>query len=261
VRLFRAETGSRVKRILAIVCAGGTLAVVFGAAVLVGSFGSVRVTRLDAALAPEQVFARASPSVAMVYATVASGQIVGRGSGVFVQEGLLVTNCHVIARGEAFRVGHGQQHWIGRLAAYDVDTDLCLLVVPGARAEPAVVGDTRMLQVGQRVYAIGAPEGFELTFSEGVISGLRRAGERQYIQTTAPISDGSSGGGLFDSRGQLIGITSFVFSAGQNLNFAVPADRATELANKAAGPGDEASGRAVELPPGYARQWRHPVLK
>lgn len=262
MRLFRAETRGWVKRIPAILFGGGVLVMVLAAAVLVGSFsGSVRVTRPDTPLTPEQVFARASPSVAMVYATVASGKIVGRGSGVFIQEDLLVTNCHVIARGKTFRVGHGQRHWIGRLAAYDVDTDLCLLAVPGAHAAPAAVGDTRMLQIGQRVYAIGAPEGFELTFSEGVISGLRKAGERQYIQTTAPISDGSSGGGLFDSRARLIGITSFVFSAGQNLNFAAPADWATELAKKAASTAEGTSGRALELPPGYARQWRHPVLK
>lgn len=250
------------KHIRAILLGGGVLVLVFGAAVLLGSFtGGVHVEPRDTALAPEQVFTRASPSVAMVYATLASGQIVGRGSGVFIRDDLLVTNCHVIARGKSYRVSYRQRHWSGRLVAYDVDTDLCFLAVPETKATPASVGSSETLRVGQRVYAIGAPEGFELTFSEGVISGLREAGGRRYIQTTAPISEGSSGGGLFDSRGRLVGITSFVYSSGQNLNFAAPADRAAELAEKLASTAEQAPGRAVELPPGYARQWRHPVLK
>jgi len=79
------------------------------------------------------------------------------------------------------------------------------------------------------VYAIGAPQGLELTLSEGLISGLRKLEEdlprhkvRNVIQTTAAISPGSSGGGLFDARGQLVGITTFLLTAGQSLNFAIP---------------------------------------
>jgi S1-C subfamily serine protease len=253
-----------VKPIRAIVLGGSVLVLgsLFAAAILVmPSRRDEIVLQRAAALSPEQVFAQASRSVVMVYAAESSGKIVGRGSGVFVDAALLVTNCHVIARGKIFRVGHNQRHWPARLIAYDADKDLCMLGVTGLDAVPALIGDITTLQVGQRVFAIGSPEGFDLTFSEGLISGLRRAGVGQYIQTTAPVSDGSSGGGLFDDHGRLIGITSFVFSAGQNLNFAAPADWVVDLAKKASGATNADPATQVELPPGYTKQWRHPLLK
>jgi S1-C subfamily serine protease len=78
--------------------------------------------------------------------------------------------------------------------------------------------------VGERVYAIGAPEGLELTISEGLVSGLREYENVRVIQTSAAISHGSSGGGLFDVNGRLIGITTFSLKEGQNLNFALPGE-------------------------------------
>ena len=197
----------------------------------------------------------------MLYAAETSGKIVGRGSGVFVDDDLLVTNCHVIARGKIFQVGHRQKRSPGRLVAFDVDNDLCVLNVRGLDATPAAIGDAKTVRVGQRVYAIGTPEGFELTLSEGLVSGLREAAGGRYIQTTAPMSEGSSGGGLFDSEGRLIGITAFVFSAGQNLNFAAPVEWAVDLAKKASGAADKTAADEIELPPSLTKQWRHPVLR
>lgn len=211
--------------------------------------------------APEQVFSRASRSVVMIYAADASQKIVGRGSGVFVAKDLLVTNCHVIARGSVFMAGSKQKRSPARLIAYDADNDLCVLHVQGLDVTPARIGDGEAVRVGQRVYAIGTPEGFELTLSEGLVSGLREAAGGRYIQTTAPMSEGSSGGGLFDGNGCLIGITAFVFSAGQNLNFAAPVDWAVDLARKASRAGSEGPADPVQLPPALAKQWRHPLLK
>ncbi|MFP5464469.1 MAG: trypsin-like peptidase domain-containing protein, partial [Gammaproteobacteria bacterium] len=73
----------------------------------------------------------------------------------------------------------------------------------------------------ERVYSIGSPGGLENTLGEGIISGLRG---KRLIQTSAPISHGSSGGGLFDAAGYLIGITTFNMVDAQNLNFAVSAE-------------------------------------
>lgn len=228
-------------------------------AILLG--GSVLVAQGCAPVTPEQVFKRASRSVAMVYAAETSGKIVGRGSGVFVAEDLLVTNCHVIARGKVFVAGHRQKRSPARLLAFDADKDLCALHAQGLDVMPARIGDARTVRVGQRVYAIGTPEGFELTLSEGLVSGLREAGAGWYIQTTAPMSEGSSGGGLFDGSGRLIGVATFVFSAGQNLNFAAPADWAVDLTKKASRVRNEGSADQIELPPALAKQWRHPFLK
>jgi tetratricopeptide (TPR) repeat protein len=90
------------------------------------------------------------------------------------------------------------------------------------------------------VYALGAPKGYALTFSEGIISALRpasavidsksrRLAAQQMIQTTAAISLGSSGGGLFDADGRLIGITTLQDISGQNLNFAMPVESLSAL--------------------------------
>lgn len=223
--------------------------------------GSALMAQACVPVTPEEVFRHASRSVAMVYAAETLGKIVGRGSGVFVDEDLLVTNCHVIARGKVFLVGHRQKRLVARITAYDADKDLCALHVQGLDVTPARIGDATAVRVGQRVYAIGTPEGFELTLSEGLVSGLREAAGGRYIQTTAPLSEGSSGGGLFDSEGRLIGITAFIYSAGQNLNFAAPADWAVELARKASRLRSEGSVEPIELPPALAKQWRHPVLK
>lgn len=223
--------------------------------------GCALIAQACTAPAPEQVFNRASRSVVMVYAADASHKIVGRGSGVFIAEDLLVTNCHVIARGSVFMAGNMQKRSPARLVAYDADNDLCVLNVRGLDVTPARIGDAKFVRVGQRVYAIGTPEGFELTLSEGLVSGLREAAGGRYIQTTAPMSEGSSGGGLFDGNGCLIGITAFVFSAGQNLNFAAPADWAVDLAKKASRAGSEGPVEPIQLPPALAKQWRHPLLK
>ena len=96
----------------------------------------------------------------------------------------------------------------------------------------ASVADVR---TGQRVYAIGAPLGLELTISEGIVSSLREVENGKVIQTTAPVSPGSSGGGLFNAEGQLIGIVTFQTRSGQNLNFAVPADWISEMRARAPG--------------------------
>lgn len=90
---------------------------------------------------------------------------------------------------------------------------------------PAVqLGSSEALKIGQRVYAVGSPIGLELTLSEGVVSGFRGVKNGRYIQTTAAISPGSSGGGLFDDEGRLIGLVTFYFKDGQQLNFAAPVD-------------------------------------
>ena len=80
------------------------------------------------------------------------------------------------------------------------------------------------IKVGERAVTIGTPQGLELTVAEGIVSSKRTFNQSRVIRTSAPISQGSSGGRLFDARGHLLGITTFYFKAGQNLNFAVAAE-------------------------------------
>ena len=80
------------------------------------------------------------------------------------------------------------------------------------------------LRVGQKVYAIGSPMGLENTMSEGILSGLREIGKskKKFIQITTPLSPGSSGGAVLNSKGELIGMSSMGIEGGENLNFAIP---------------------------------------
>jgi hypothetical protein len=72
--------------------------------------------------------------------------------------------------------------------------------------------------------APGAPQGFELSIAEGIVSSKRTIDGERFVQTSAPISKGSSGGGLFDAQGNLLGITTKIRKDAQNLNFAIAAE-------------------------------------
>jgi S1-C subfamily serine protease len=106
--------------------------------------------------------------------------------------------------------------------------------VPGLGAPAVAIGSADTLRTGQKVFAIGAPQGLELTISDGIVSGMRELPQGRVIQTTAPISPGSSGGPLFDTYGRLVGIMTFQHRTGQNLNFAVPADWIANLRSRSA---------------------------
>lgn len=183
---------------------------------------------------PEQIFQQASKSIVVIHAYDREGNPANQGGGVVVGKATVVTNCHVIDDSAKLVVSHENRSFDATVMHADHERDLCQLAVPQLAA-PWVTPWPGRLRVGQRVYAIGAPEGLELTFTDGLISSLREFEGSQYIQTSAAISQGSSGGGLFDSEGRLIGITAFFLQDGQNLNFALPANWIPQLASRAAG--------------------------
>lgn len=178
---------------------------------------------------PEQIFQEVSRSIVTIRALDAEENVTNLGSGVVTAPETVVTNCHVLEGGTRYAVYSGKTRYSGTLRAADADRDLCELQV-GSLQAPRVALYTGRLRVGQRVYAVGAPEGLELTISEGLVSSIREIDGAHYIQTSAPISSGSSGGGLFDVEGRLVGVTAFIIPEGQNLNFALPASWITQLA-------------------------------
>jgi len=149
---------------------------------------------------------------------------VKQGSAVAVSDHLLLTNCHVVKGRDLIKIVQDHTVSDAKLVAADTATDRCVLSADSITLVPITgirpFGD---LAVGERVFAIGAPIGLERTLSEGLLSGLRHQPGRNLVQTSAAISPGSSGGGLFDERGNLIGITTMQFVGVQNLNFAVAA--------------------------------------
>ena len=134
----------------------------------------------------------------------------------------LLTNCHIL-EGRSFVIVV-QKETIAQagIEKANPNTDRCILKVASRALNP--VSSIRVwntLQVGEKVYSIGAPRGLEQTLGEGLVSGLREYQGIRIVQTTAPISSGSSGGELCDSQGNLVGITTFLLRETQALNFAL----------------------------------------
>lgn len=187
------------------------------------------------ALEPDVIFDRNSSGVWLVLTLDINQRQLSSGSAVVIGPGRLITNCHVLARAHGIQVRKGNISMSAGLEYADAERDLCQLNVKDFTAPPVLIGSIRALRVGQRVYAIGNPRGLELSMSEGIVSSLRGLTDDTppLVQTTAAMSKGSSGGGLFDSEGRLIGITSFVLRDSQNLNFAIPIDWVAEVPERA----------------------------
>ena len=161
----------------------------------------------------------------------------GQGSGIIVRPNIVATNCHVIDGGNVIVYKHDNRQAstntpFGATIRYrDDDYDFCLLDVPSLWGIPATMRKYNTLKIGENVYALGSPKGLDLSLSTGIISQLRRGETNRYIQTDAAISPGSSGGGLFDSEGNLIGILTkkLVDEEVEGIGFAIPADLALDL--------------------------------
>jgi S1-C subfamily serine protease len=197
----------------------------------------------------EEVFAAVSSSVARIGIEDGNGNMLGIGSGVVIANGVVITNCHVALRGTVIRVKVGSDTLNATVDVADQDFDLCRLNVPGLQMPVVAIGSVQGLRVGQRVYAIGAPQGLELTMSEGIVSALRESPIGTVIQTNAAVSPGSSGGGLFDQNGRLVGIVTFQHKFGQNLNFAVPADWIGQMRTRSNSGGTMLPGASSTKPP------------
>lgn len=182
----------------------------------------------------EQIYAERSLSVALINVFDRSGRQTSLGSGVVIEPGVVITNCHVTQSANQIKVRIGNDLLPATLGTADEDFDLCRLNVPNMTAPAVAIGSIKSLRIGQKVFAIGAPQGLDLTISDGIISSFRHAPGGEVIQTTAPISPGSSGGGLFDASGNLVGIVAFQSRTGQNLNFAIPADWISQMRSRSA---------------------------
>ena len=171
-------------------------------------------------LSSEQIYKQASNSIVVLKTPE------GSGSGVVVAPGIVLTNCHVTQQGPVAVYYRKTQYAAVVVAGDEEKMDYCILKVAGLPAAPAAMGPLSDVAPGQRVYSLGSPRGLELTFAEGMVSALRSIPGMPLpiIQTTAPISPGSSGGGLFDEFGRVIGITTIFLTESQNLNFAMPVE-------------------------------------
>lgn len=163
-------------------------------------------------------------SVVLLEMDDSNGRPLSLGSGFFISSNVVATNAHVIegaSSGTAKLIGDAHIMQILGAVAVDGHADLALLKVNGS-APAVTLGSGANPSVGDNVYVVGNPLGLEGTFSEGIISAVRKIEGDSILQMTAPISPGSSGGPVMDSTGAVIGISVATFQSGQNLNLAVP---------------------------------------
>jgi S1-C subfamily serine protease len=194
-----------------------------------------------------ELFRAASPAVAYITSVAVRRDLFtlnvfeipqGSGSGfLWDTAGHVVTNFHVVAAASSARVTLADRSsWDAKLVGVAPEKDLAVLRIdaPRGRLPPLALGTSANLQVGQTVFAIGNPFGFDRTLTTGVISALGREIEspagltiRDVIQTDAAINPGNSGGPLLDSAGRLIGVNTAIASpsgAFAGVGFAIPVD-------------------------------------
>jgi S1-C subfamily serine protease len=166
----------------------------------------------------------------------------GQGSGFVIdKDGHILTNYHVIADARQLEVTlHNRKKYRATVIGTDPAHDLAVIQIKAPDLTPAVLGDSRNLQVGQKVYAIGNPFGLSGTLTRGIVSSIRPVREPngaaidEAIQTDAAINPGNSGGPLLNWHGEVIGINTLILSSvGQNagIGFAIPVNTAKAVLN------------------------------
>jgi hypothetical protein len=184
-------------------------------------------------LTAEQIYKKVNNAVVVILAYDYNNKLSEQGSGVVINDkGYVVTNYHVFSGNNRLEILHGTEivPYVD-IIGIDVEKDILILEIEAKKFPPIKIGNVKSLKIGQKVYAIGSPMGFENTISEGIISGLRNYNEskRDFIQITTSISSGSSGGAVVNNKGELIGISTFTIKEGQNLNFAIPINDVLEV--------------------------------
>lgn len=192
---------------------------------------SLSVTPLSA----EQIFAQCSPAVFFIEVYDYNQTAIASGSGFFINaSGTAVTNYHVIKGSSSakIRTTDGKTYNVSGVYDYDTQRDLAILKINGSNFPYLEKAENWTINTGATVYAIGSPLGLENTISQGIVSNNNRIIQSQkYIQTTAAISHGSSGGALINTYGKVIGITSAGFTDGENLGLAIPINEISNLSS------------------------------
>lgn len=192
--------------------------------------------------ANHQDIARSTAAVLTIIGYDNAGNAEAQGSGfILTGEGLGATNYHVLEGAQrAFaQCCNGRKFEIKSIEGADRDKDLVVfqLQEQGSSAPPnglpsVALDTTGGISVGEKVVAIGSPQGLENTVSDGIISAIRSDNSVRYLQITAPISPGSSGSPVLNENGVVIGIATMQMREGQNLNFAVSAEYLQPLLNQ-----------------------------
>lgn len=192
------------------------------------------------AITPSVVEITTEQMVTTSYGFWGGQQIVsGAGSGViFTADGYIITNAHVVEGAQQITVKlNDGTTYNATLVGSDSQSDIAVIKIEATGLTPAVLGDSDTISIGETAIAVGNPSNLGVTSTDGIISALNRSvtvegNTMNLIQTSAAISPGNSGGGLFNSRGELIGIVN-AKNADENaegLGFAIPVNTAKSVA-------------------------------
>ncbi|MCT7986186.1 trypsin-like peptidase domain-containing protein [Laspinema sp. A4] len=166
----------------------------------------------------------------------------GTGSGfIMSKDGQILTNAHVVAGADTVEVTlKDGRSFTGQVLGADPVTDVAVIKIEATDLPTAVVGDSEQLQPGEWAIAIGNPLGLDNTVTVGIISGTGRSSSQvgvpdkrvNFIQTDAAINPGNSGGPLLNQRGEVIGMNTAIIQGAQGLGFAIPINRAQDIAQQ-----------------------------
>ena len=173
------------------------------------------------------------PATVLIATEDKNDQLQSLGSGFLVSPNIIATNFHVIENshgGYVKLVNKDEVYEIDGVVGYNIEYDLALIKIADNSGTPLTL-KSPVVNIGQKIFAIGNPLGLEGTISDGMISGLRDFEDFSLLQISAPISPGNSGGPVVDENGEVVGVATYTFSEGQNLNFAVPVKYLKELFN------------------------------
>ena len=172
----------------------------------------------------EEVYAELSNSMVEIHTYDKNGQGIALGSGFFIDEnGTVLTNYHVMegAYSADIIMYNEIDYMVSKVEGFDKDIDLCVIRTIASDTKPVKIFEGEV-KTGETVYTLGSSVGLTGTFSNGIVSTASRVMDGvEYIQTTAPISHGNSGGPLVNEFGEVLGVNTFMVTDGQNLNFAV----------------------------------------
>jgi len=196
-------------------------------------FGFIHSVPVSAQRTTAEIYESNKRSIVLLLAYDAAGLPSSLGTGFFIAPNKIATNAHVVraASKVVYRVLGDEKTYMAReISNFSQSIDLAIL--SSAEGGVPVKLNTRdEPKIGEKVIAIGNPRGLEGSVSEGIVAGLRGTGASQLIQITAPISPGNSGGPVFNSAGDVIGVARASLRDAQNINFAVPSGLLSQLAD------------------------------
>lgn len=184
------------------------------------------------ALESTEVAQHTLPAFVNLVSLDAEKNVFQRGSGFFISSNQIATNYHVIKNAKsvlALKFNTNEMLIINKVINYDIDHDLAILQIESKVESFLRLGDSSKVNIGEKVFTIGCPEGFCGSFFEGTLNAVRGT-KFGSLQVSTPASAGSSGGPVINTKSEVIGIMSESYVKAQNLNFAVPVNDLKELA-------------------------------